>query len=97
MTTVPVVVMMVMVAPPPPEVMVMMVVVMMIVVLRELNISFRRWRGPGFVRHFQDCRGVGNWFQQFGERIGSQCLGWSLRCWCGLSRVHCAERRDRAQ
>ena len=59
------VVMVMMVMSPPP---VVMVVVMMV---SKLNVIFRSGL---FVHRVQERRRVGNWFQQFGERIRLQSI-----------------------
>jgi hypothetical protein len=79
---------------PTPEVMV--VVMMVIVELCKLHISFCRWGGLRFVDCLQHRRGIGNRFQQLGERISPQSLTRGRWRWRGLSCAHGPERR-RAQ
>ena len=80
-----VVVVMMMPMPPP-----VMVVMMMVVKLSQLHVVFR---SRLFIHRLQECRRVGNWFQQFGKRIRLQGIV-GVRRWGSLGH---AERRYCAQ
>ena len=75
-------VVMMMMSPPP--------VVMVVVMVSKLNVIFC----SGLLVHrVQERRRVGNWFQQFGERIRLQSIA-RVRRWGSLGhaeRRHCAQ------
>ncbi len=73
-----------------PPVTVMMVMVMVAVELSDLDVIFCSGL---FVHCVQQCRRVGDRFEQFGERIRSQRIA-GVRRWGSLGY---AERRHRAQ